>query len=351
DYKDGLVVYIPGFGGDLGTYSKVFCEKVSQSHKLAALTLNYFCIGSRPATGARFEIDKAEKPKIRQVFQELGGSGEASLEKINDLLMNTNNFLRLKGTLEPTKSEYQNFGVLAALDIINAIKDAVKRFDLKIDNVILVGSSYGGYLANLVTKIYPGLVRAVFDNSSWAHPNLSYIIGRELGTAEFSYQILPKIILDLNVKTPWTHQLGLPNTFSTDRKEIRSFTRSQLEQMYVQGGQDTFYVFYHAESDQIADTKEKVEMVNQMVMLGFKNIMMKVMDHSDVDGVLVKNLNHGMGMSMVKFFESCYSMLEEVNPNFQFNSTLGSSQYLLESMRYDFELSTDYAYGRVEVIT
>ncbi|AZU46485.1 hypothetical protein C3B79_0689 [Aeromonas hydrophila] len=45
----GLVVYIPGFGGDLGAYSQVFCEKVAVQHGMAALCVDYFCMRSRPA--------------------------------------------------------------------------------------------------------------------------------------------------------------------------------------------------------------------------------------------------------------------------------------------------------------
>ncbi|HEY9017175.1 DUF2920 family protein [Thiomicrospira sp.] len=347
DYKDGLVVYIPGFGGDLGEYAKAFCEKTAKQYQMAALTLNYFCIGSRPSAGAKVEVHNTEKAKVEQAFIQMGGTGEASIEALNALLMNSNNHIKLTGDLVPTKNEYQNFGLLAALDIINAIKDAAQRFNLSLDNVILVGSSYGGYLANLVTKLYPGLIKAVFDNSSWAQTNLAYVVGQEMGVPEFSYQVYPKVILDLNVRSPWTLTQGLPNTFGGGRKEIRGFSRSQLQSMVEQGGQDTFYVFYHAATDTIAPTQEKIDMANNMAELGFKHVLMNVVDESDVDGHFIKNLGHGMGMSMRKFFEVGYGFLQEINPDFKFNDQLKQAVFETSDLIYQFDLSADVVTGQV----
>ncbi|WP_265460784.1 DUF2920 family protein, partial [Aeromonas salmonicida] len=75
--------------------------------------------------------------------------------------------LRFHGLLTPPDGAYQNFGVMAALDILNAIEDAMCRYNGNRDNLILVGSSYGGYLAQMVNKFRPGYARALFDNSSW----------------------------------------------------------------------------------------------------------------------------------------------------------------------------------------
>lgn len=64
----------------------------------------------------------------------------------------------LFASLLPGNNEYQNLGILASLDVLNAISDAVDRYDLDFDNIIITGSSYGGYIANLVTKIAPGYI-------------------------------------------------------------------------------------------------------------------------------------------------------------------------------------------------
>lgn len=346
-YKDGLIVYIPGFGEDLGEYSKVFCAKASKKYHMAALTLNYFCIGSRGTTGAGVEVFNSERDKVKSAYLELGGEGEASLEKLSELLVKYDAEIILKGAFIPTKNEYQNFGILAAIDIVNAIKDAIKRFDLNDENVILVGSSYGSYLANLVTKIYPGLVRAVFDNSSWALPNLKYAVGTELGLPEGIHKAYPGITLHLNVKSPWTLKPGLPNSFNGDRLEIRAFTQNQLSQMLNQGGQDTFYFFYHAEYDDVANTEDKIEMAKNMAELGYRNVVMNVLSESDIDGKFIKTMKHGMGMSMLSFFDVAYDYLLQINPTFNSNKELKQTVYRLNDTDYFFDLAGDFVTGKV----
>ncbi|HHD7223133.1 TPA: DUF2920 family protein, partial [Citrobacter freundii] len=136
--------------------------------------------------------------------------------------------------IEPKNNEYQNFGLLPALDIINAINDAILNFEMENSKIILIGSSYGGYIANMVEKIAPGLVNAIIDNSSWSSPNMKYLIGRELNNTEFRQQLSSNIIMDLYVKSPWTLIKGLPNTLSKSRIQIRSFDPDQLSQMINQ---------------------------------------------------------------------------------------------------------------------
>lgn len=351
EYNDGLIVYIPGFGGDLGDYAKNFCSSVSKKYRLASLMVNYFCIGSRPQTGATINIYPEENEKLQQFFMDLGGHGEASLEALVKQLLNNHqglkSELRLRGVLTPPKGEYQNFGIMAALDVINAIKDAVRRFKINQDQIVIVGSSYGGYVANLVTKIYPGLVKAVFDNSAWANPNILYAVGAELGISEYRAYLHPELSLDLSVKSPWTSKAGLPNSFSGGRLEIRSFSKPQLSRMHEQGGKDTFYVFYHAEGDLVAITEEKIMMAQNMVELGFKHIMMNVVNESEIDGKLIKNMSHGMGMSMLTFFDVCFQFLLDVNPAFKFNDDIEQAVYEMDDLVYRFDLTGNFATGIV----
>ncbi|EKB1464031.1 DUF2920 family protein, partial [Campylobacter jejuni] len=80
---------------------------------------------------------------------------------------------RLSATFIPSRGEYQNFGIMAAIDHINALKDLVKRFPKFADlPKIYGGGSYGGYLALLIAKIAPWYVDGVIDNSGSAVPPL-----------------------------------------------------------------------------------------------------------------------------------------------------------------------------------
>ena len=338
----GLVVYIPGFGGDLGNYTEVFCKKISEKYNLASMSVKYFCMFSRPEVGAGIRFEIAEQMALNRLIHEHGetpcGDIDKDLRLLNELCKSKNKQTRLLASLIPKNDEYQNFGVLPALDIFNAIRDAVRRYNLDKDNIFLIGSSYGGYIANLVTKICPGYIRAVFDNSSWAKPNLNYVVGRELHTGELNANMLSNVQLGLCVKSPWTLVSGLPNSFEKSKMDIRSFNRNQLSAMADNGARgSTFYCFYHSANDGIAPTLEKIEMKKNMSDLGF-NVHMKVVEETDVDGVFIKDLSHGLGMSMIQYFDKCFSHINDYQHNFNSESP-DIVSYEFEECRYQFDLS------------
>lgn len=240
-HTKGLVVYIPGFGVDLGEYTEVFCKKISEKFSLATMSVEYFCIHCRPSIGAEIEFELEDINQFSGILAQ--EQGKDTIEKIVTYTEKNNIRINANASLKPKKGEYQNFGILAAIDTINCIKDATDKFSFNKNNIILIGSSYGGYIANIATKIYPGLIRAVFDNSSWAQPNLAYVVGRELNKPEFILKISEKLSLNLFVKSPWTLKANLPNSFSGDKYLIRSFDYGQVKQMFNNGGGDTFYIF------------------------------------------------------------------------------------------------------------
>lgn len=341
--QQGLVVYIPGFGKDVGDYAQSFCQKVASRYQMAAMTVEYFCINARPQSGANVSIFAHQKQKLQAVYQQLGGQGEADFASFERLLEQNGHNFDLHGELVPPNNEYQNFGMMAALDIVNAIKHAVNKYGVNQNNIILVGSSYGGYLANLVTKIHPGWVRGVLDNSSWVYPDLDYALGRESNKHEYVLNMGSRLRILTNVVSPWTRLPGKPNSFNQDRQEIRSFSASQLQAMFDQGGGQTFYVFYHSALDKIAPVQDKIEMAQNMVALGFNHIMLDVVESSDVDGALIKNLDHGMDMSMLRFFELGYNMMQQHQRSFEANLKLESSVYRLTKVDYIFNLNQERA--------
>ena len=67
----------------------------------------------------------------------------------------------------PPNGEYQNFGVMSAIDVINALLYVKKEFRLQKLPCVLVGSSHGAYIANLAAKIAPWAIAGVMDNAAW----------------------------------------------------------------------------------------------------------------------------------------------------------------------------------------
>ncbi|MEZ6975096.1 MULTISPECIES: DUF2920 family protein [Aeromonas] len=312
--SSGLVVYIPGFGGDLGAYSQVFCEKVAAQHGMAALCVDYFCMRSRPAVGAVISLLPDERVRALALLGLPATTSDAALLRALDTLQPAAP-LRFHGLLIPPDGAYQNFGVMAALDILNAIEDAMLRYGGSRDNLILVGSSYGGYLAQLVNKFRPGYVRALFDNSSWAEPNLAYVVGRDIGAVEYQCSLQGGVELALCVDSPWRMVAGHPHEFDVDAFIIRAFSASQLDQMAAQGGTQTFCLMVHAIHDAIAPADAKLAMARAMLARGF-NAELILFDESSVDGEFIRNMEHGMGLSMLQFFEQGLALLAERSPSF-----------------------------------
>ena len=342
---DGLVVYVPGFGEDgKGNYAEVFCRKMALNYNLAAITVNYHCRFCRKVKEEYIayeteDISKIEKLFLRhqQPFQ--GATVAEGVQALNQYLASSNQTENISATLLPEKNEYQNGGILQALDIINAVEDALKNYpDIPHNNIILVGSSYGGYIANMATKIAPRTFRAVFDNSSWVHPNYTYLVGREINLAEVSVARHSNITTVFYVKSAWTLKTNLPNTFDENRFEIRDFTEKQLSEMLAENLQ-TFYYFVHAENDYIASTEDKINLVKTMVKKGI-NVYLAVMGKEDIDGKYVKNAEHSMGLSMLELFARGYTEIKDHKVSKETDFDLGSKiTYPVKDYQYVFDYS------------
>lgn len=341
--KDNLIlVYIPGFGGDLGNYSHGLCEKIAETYDITTMTVEYFCYHSRPNVGGKISFSAFDIAHInslaRHFFIDESESINKKISLINESAKKNNTTSQIFAMIEPKNNEYQNFGLLPALDIINAINDAILNFEMGNSKIILIGSSYGGYIANMVEKIAPGLVNAIIDNSSWSSPNMKYLIGRELNNTEFRQQLSSNIIMDLYVKSPWTLTKGLPNTLSKSRIQIRSFDPDQLSQMINQGGGQCLYVFYHYINDNIAPAKDKLEMILLLQQHNKDKTTCRILKNkNDIDGVLIKSLEHGLGMSMVELFKKHFPSIKDQIKNQ--HRTL-KTQYLCDDLIYLFNNST-----------
>ncbi len=345
--NNGLIIYIPGFGGDLGEYTDKFLLKIAEQHpNYSVMCVEYFCMRSRPSVGATVRFETSDKLKLGNSFLSLNTN--QIIEEINKITSEKidNNF-NFTASLVPPNNEYQNFGLLAALDIINASKHACNMYNLNINDIILIGSSYGGYVANMATKIAPCTFRAVFDNSSWASPNLAYVVGRELSRPEFSMRISTNTTLSLFVVSPWTLVDGLPHSFSEGRMGIRSFDINDICEMFKYGGDQTFYYFIHAENDYIANTKSKLDMAKCMISNGM-SLSMDIMEKSDIDGKFIKSMDHGMGVSMVEFFNVGLSKLLSVPLSFKSSPPSSSRYKYSDGMEYIFNLESLPITGEVK---
>ncbi|WP_139471110.1 DUF2920 family protein [Campylobacter armoricus] len=326
-----LVCIIQGLGDDISEPMLNFNMKYFAMHyNVAVLSVNYHCIGNRPQTGAKFYLDNIDKLIFEaslkalnieipyniqklNTFEEFHPAMDYLNKKIGDMKNNweldRSYYLDLSATLQPTKDEYQNFGIMQATDIINAILYIKANLPFKIMGggikTILVGGSRGGYLANLCAKISPWNVDAVIDNSSNALlGDLWRIIGfgKEIDFTKYfcfgTFHFFNNIRLCCFDKTLWTSNSSSPNYFSNARRMIRDILVKEhlkTQSLYPKPK----YIFYHSKFDiDLAPPQDKEELAKILKELNFKVNLYMIKDEKEIDGKFIKNLNHGMGIPM-----------------------------------------------------
>lgn len=338
-----LLVIIPGLGedSDLG-YRANLIRTMAETYDVACISVDYHCIGNRPQLGAKFGLDDIDREILIRELSSIGINLPIDLKSIDchekvDVLLN---FLsqeitlrkesgvlpddfRLKAsiTMVPTKNEYQNFGVMQALDVLNAViytKKYINSAKFEHLPVIMVGSSHGGYLAHMCAKIAPWLVDGVIDNSSYAIFLWRLIgFGKEIDFTSYPcfgtgtlYQNLYLYFFD---KTYWTLNEKSPYYFIDAREEIRNILN--LDHLNVQSSyKKPIYVSYHCICDkEIAPAKDKIELYEALKKLKFDATLHMIKDGSEVDGKFIKSLTHGMGMSYKLLLQKeLPSMMEKI---------------------------------------
>lgn len=230
--------------------------------------------------------------------------------KLNQKL-NQNYKLRTHVSFLPSKNEYQNFGIMQAMDILNAIFYIKENSPFKLMGggirTILFGNSYGGYLANLCAKIAPWSIDFILDNSSFVNlfGNIFRLIGfgKEIDFTRYhgTYDdtLFKNIFLYLSDKTYWNNNKFSKKYFSNARKIIREPLNKEhliIQSLYP----NPKYILYHSIFDERFPFENKENFVHILKELNFKVEFFAV---SQVDNKFIKNLNHGMGLSTKLFFK------------------------------------------------
>ncbi|MCA6131575.1 DUF2920 family protein [Campylobacter concisus] len=322
-----LLVIISGFGEDSdSSYRTHLMQAMAEAYDVACISVDYHCIGNRPQLGAKFGLDDIDRAILIRELAKIGITLPIDLKIVDNydktcvLLKSLNEeitirkesgvlpddfILDISMTMLPTKNEYQNFGVMQAMDVLNAVLYTKKYINsAKFEHlpVIMVGSSHGGYLAHMCAKIAPWLVDGVIDNSSYAIFLWKLIgFGKEIDFARFFGCGTGNLYENLNLyfcdKTYWTLDDKSPYYFSDAREEVRNILN--LDHLNVQSSyKKPIYVSYHCINDtEVASAKDKTELYEALKKLNFDATLHMIKDESEVDGKFIKSLTHGMGMS------------------------------------------------------
>ncbi|MGQ2518181.1 DUF2920 family protein [Campylobacter jejuni] len=317
-----IVFIVGGFGANANiSFLDFDREYIAKNFDVVVVHVFYHCFCARQS------IDQKYNPKLIP--------NKDDLERINNILKNINlghlsvnkdNFEQIIPFIEqrageikqaglvdksqkielfcdfiPPNGDYQNYGIMAAIDHINALKDLVKRFPKFADlPKIYGGGSYGGYLSLLIAKIAPWYVDGVIDNSGSAVPPLNYIIGRELefkskDTHGDMYMQGDHFFVSCFLKTHWTRKENSPYFFNNENYFIRTLLNKDHLILQSQKNKNIIYVSYHSKEDPLTPANFKELTMQILKILGY-DVSLNLIDENKIDGKFIKNLDHGCGI-------------------------------------------------------
>ncbi|EOI2768091.1 DUF2920 family protein [Campylobacter jejuni] len=320
DEKDikAIVFVIGGYGANANiSFLDFDREYIAKNFDVVVVHVFYHCFCARQS------IDQKYNPKLIP--------NQDDLERVNGILKNINlghlsvnkdNFEQIIPLIEqkvnkmkqaglvdesqkielscdfiPPNGDYQNYGIMAAIDHINALKDLVKRFPKFADlPKIYGGGSYGGYLSLLIAKIAPWYVDGVIDNSGSALPSPMFILERESGQYDY-FEEYPHNKIGFFIKTYWNADVGSKYFFHTENYLIRIIPNLAHLTIQANVNKNIVLVSYHSLKDPFNTAKDKQTLFLAYKELGYDATLHLIKDESEIDGRFIKDLNHGMRIS------------------------------------------------------
>nr|WP_250634646.1 DUF2920 family protein [Campylobacter sp. RM16704] len=155
-----------------------------------------------------------------------------------------------------------------------------------------------------MAKLMPWEIDGVIDNSSYAKVFLPLVgFAKEINFVKYyeaSY-IDPKytnLKLNFFTKTHFTSNPNSPYYFSKAHYRIRNILDEDHLQIQAQFPK-TIYRSYHSVQDlRLAPPEDKIQLYNTLQKLGFDACLTMIENENQIDGKFIKNLEHGMGMSL-----------------------------------------------------
>lgn len=313
---EGLVFLIPGMGGEKdASYSTMLRRYISAKYKLIAVSVDGHCNTCRPLRSTEFGevgLDIEKNSIIDALGQYVANNQNAlsglNLQTHNDVLAliqsDTQNQYGIKAHFTPPGNQYQNFGVLAALEHIAALHfliDAGLRFDQS--NVLCLGSSHGGYIAHLMAKFAPNTINAVIDASAYTETVTKFIDNSFCETAISD----GNLIYECSTAQQWQFRLpGEANFFGPDRALIRDVAyREHFDANDAIILRRCQYRMIHAENDAVSSPALKRDQALLLRALGY-DVSLRMISADDVDGKFIKSNDHGMGIALNGLFDHFY---------------------------------------------
>ncbi|EPD2054928.1 DUF2920 family protein [Campylobacter jejuni] len=361
-----IVFIIGGFGANANiSFLDFDREYIAKNFDVVAVHVFYHCFCQRRSDVEKYSAYKFFQEEDIENIKNLLNQFHFSYGEINNdnalFLANSlvkhvenlkmqnkldHNFkLNFTSTIVPPNGDYQNYGIMAAIDHINALKDLVKRFPKFADlPKIYGGGSYGGYLSLLIAKIAPWYVDGVIDNSGVCLPFLACILGREMNQGEFYFEGSGYRLYCFVYKY-WNRNMNSSYYFGDENYLIRAVLNSNHLQIQSNLNKNTIFVSYHSIQDMGAPVQNKIELYKCYQELGYDATLHLIKDENDIDGRFVKSLEHGLRMTdRALFRKELPLMLEKLQGRKSFmqeNSIsypCGNKVFVFKDLEDKFEL-------------
>ncbi|QJE73053.1 DUF2920 family protein [Aerophototrophica crusticola] len=290
--RTGLLIFVCGFGmrPDQTYVADKLLPSLAANHDVVAVSAAYHGIGLktgrmfldelpgwRERLGRHFDTD-LHGLSLDDVFVRLSALGVGSVPSQFPLVR------RFDG------GAYQSFGLIPAMDQIAVLADALRRWPVRRDRLLMLGTSYGGYSAALALKFLPNTFHVVIENSGYVRADTREMNYLESGLVHrFTFAGVSVSSIE---ESPWTLvDEGSDRFVGPAIKGIRD-----LSSMGHWQASRTHVVSYHGVDDTLVPMTDKLAF---WLVAGRRMRLRDVrVGRGDLDGRLFKTTEHGLGASM-----------------------------------------------------
>ncbi|MCV3442402.1 DUF2920 family protein [Campylobacter sp. IFREMER_LSEM_CL1097] len=359
---EAIVFIIGGYGANAHMTFVDFNRKfLAQKYNVVAVSVLYHCFCQRRSDVEKYsaaitftEEDLVHLKNILENFKIQTSKLDCSTASIHyEFLHQTISSLKEKKLLDidykvslsrsfiPPNNEYNNYGIMPAIDHINALKDIIKNYpQFKSLPKIYGGGSYGGYLALMCAKIAPWYVDGVIDNSSAGILPLHYIIGRDINGYDHVLET-PNVILYGILKSYWTRKNpNSPYYFADENYLIRALLNKDHLILQAQKNKNIIYTSYHSAKDPATPIEYKIQLIQTYKALNYE-VDFHLIDEKDIDGKFIKNLTHGCGIPDKALFNKELPIMLEKLKDKTFSMKKDSISYPCKNKVFTFKDEND----------